>query len=372
MTVDHPGSRSGGVEDAARGNEDAVATQHEAGRHSQDPHAGPIPDPGLEEHEPRPTDVDERAGRRAERQVASFFLLSALCALLFCVSYFVFDVGSEPDEILGYGASNVALGLTLGLALLFIGIGAIQWARKLMSDVEVVEMRHPTASSEADRAETLKALDQGIGDSAILRRPLIRNSLIGAMAMLGLPVVVLLRDLGPLPGKKLSVTVWTKGMRVVNDVAGTPIKPEEVEIGQLINSQPAVLFEEEDGERKYEGTRLLQEKTKSSTIVVRMRPEDITPSKGRENWGVSGILCYSKICTHVGCPISLWEQQTHHLLCPCHQSTFDLADNGKVVFGPAGRALPQLPLMLDDEGYLVAQSDFTEPVGPSYWERGDR
>ncbi len=101
-----------------------------------------------------------------------------------------------------------------------------------------------------------------------------------------------------------------------------------------------------------------------------MKPDDFKPAKGRENWDVEGILCFSKICTHVGCPISLWEQQTHHLLCPCHQSTFDLGDNGKVIFGPAGHALPQLPIMVDSEGYLVAQSDFTEPVGPSFWERG--
>jgi ubiquinol-cytochrome c reductase iron-sulfur subunit len=101
-----------------------------------------------------------------------------------------------------------------------------------------------------------------------------------------------------------------------------------------------------------------------------MQPEDITPLPERENWGVDGILAYSKICTHVGCPISLWEQQTHHLLCPCHQSTFDLADNGKVIFGPAARALPQLPIAVDEEGYLIATSDFTEPVGPSFWERG--
>ena len=364
---------TGENQDAARGNQQAVATQSETGRVVQDPSADPVPDPGLEEHEPRPTDVDERAAKRAERQIATCFGLAAVCLLLFCVAYFVFDVGDRPDVILGYGASNVALGLLLGLGLLLIGIGAIQWARKLMSDVEVVEMRHPVASSEVDRTETLKALDQGISDSGIARRPLIRNSLLGALAMLGLPTVVLLRDLGPLPGTKLESTVWRKGMRVVNDVAGTPIKPEEVEIGQLINTQPEILFEtHEDGEHVYEGTPLLQEKTKASTVVVRMKPDDITPSKGRENWGVSGILCYSKICTHVGCPISLWEQQTHHLLCPCHQSTFDLADNGKVVFGPAGRSLPQLPLMVDDEGYLVAQSDFTEPVGPSYWERGDR
>ena len=86
-------------------------------------------------------------------------------------------------------------------------------------------------------------------------------------------------------------------------------------------------------------------------------------------WTVDGVICYSKICTHVGCPISLWEQQTHHLLCPCHQSTFDLADHAKVVFGPAARPLPQLPIAVDDEGYLVAQSDFNEPIGASYWER---
>ena len=364
---------TGDNEDAARGNPAAVATQHDSGRTVQVGPDDPLADPGLEEHLPRPTDVDDHAAKRAERQIATCFMLSAVFALLFCVAYFVFDVGDNPDIILGYGASNVSLGLCLGLALLLIGVGAIQWARKLMSDVEVVELRHPTASSETDRAETVAALEQGVSDSGIARRPLIRNSLLGALGMLGLPVILALRDLGPLPGAKLSHTVWAKGMRVVNDVAGTPIKPEDVEIGQLINSQPAVFFEkDENGEPKYEGTELLNQPTKASTIVVRMKPEDITPSKGRENWGVSGILCYSKICTHVGCPISLWEQQTHHLLCPCHQSTFDLADNGKVVFGPAGRSLPQLPLMVDGEGYLVAQSDFTEPVGPSFWERGDR
>ncbi|MBK5217441.1 MAG: Rieske (2Fe-2S) protein, partial [Propionibacteriales bacterium] len=112
----------------------------------------------------------------------------------------------------------------------------------------------------------------------------------------------------------------------------------------------------------------LQAKAKAAVIVVRMRPEDITPAKDRENWGIEGILCYSKICTHVGCPISLWEQQTHHVLCPCHQSTFDLADAGKVIFGPANRPLPQLQLGLDGEGYLIAMGDFQDVVGPSFPE----
>jgi len=330
----------------------------------------PIADPGLHEHQPRPTDVDERAEKRAERQIATLFGLSSVFAILFVVSYFVFKVGDEPTIILGYGASNVALGVTLGLALLLIGIAAIQWARKLMSDVEIVEMRHPARSSDEDREVAIVSFKQGVDDSGIGRRPLIRNSMLGALAMLGLPAIVVLRDLGPLPGDKLAHTVWTRGMRVVNDVAGTPIKPEDVEIGQLINAEPGVFFEEKDGEPLYEGVRLQQAKAKAAAIVVRMKPSDITPAPGRENWGVAGILCYSKICTHVGCPISLWEQQTHHLLCPCHQSTFDLADNGKVIFGPAARPLPQLPIMVDSEGYLVAQHDFNEPVGPSYWERG--
>jgi ubiquinol-cytochrome c reductase iron-sulfur subunit len=88
------------------------------------------------------------------------------------------------------------------------------------------------------------------------------------------------------------------------------------------------------------------------------------------NWTVDNIVAYSKICTHVGCPVALYEQTTHHILCPCHQSTFQAAEGARVLFGPAPRPLPQLPLTLDAQGYLVAKSDFTQPVGPSFWERG--
>jgi ubiquinol-cytochrome c reductase iron-sulfur subunit len=331
----------------------------------------PIADPGLPAHESRPTDVDVLSEKRAERQVATLFGLSTIFTLLFCVSYFWFEIGEHPDVILGYGASNAALGICLGLALLCIGAGAIQWARKLMSDEELVEYRHPGASSPEDRDESVKILAQGAEESGIARRPLIRNSLLGAMGALGLVAIIPLRDLGPLPGKKLFHTIWKEGMRVVQDVDGTPIKPSDMEIGQLVNGQPAIFFEEDsEGEPKISGVDLQVQKAKAAVVIVRMQPDDITPSKDRKNWGVDGILCYSKICTHVGCPISLWEQQTHNLLCPCHQSTFDLSDNGRVVFGPAARPVPQLPLALDDDGYLIATSDFHEPVGPSFWERG--
>jgi ubiquinol-cytochrome c reductase iron-sulfur subunit len=102
---------------------------------------------------------------------------------------------------------------------------------------------------------------------------------------------------------------------------------------------------------------------------VRLDPADLKESEERKTWSYDGIVAYSKICTHVGCPVALYEQLTHNLLCPCHQSTFDVTDACKVVFGPASRPLPQLPIAVDAEGYLIAQSDFTEPVGPSFWER---
>ncbi|MBC9732173.1 Rieske (2Fe-2S) protein [Nocardioides sp. zg-578] len=343
--------------------------------------AEPIPDPGLPEHTWRPTDVDPAQEKRAERQVAGLFGLSAICVLLFLVAYFTLDIGDDHDTVAGFGASTVALGTTFGLALLLIGVGIIQWARKLMADHEMVEMRHQARSSDEDRQATIAALNAGLAESGIGRRPLVRNSLLGAVGLLGLPAIVLLRDLGPTPqevakdqeyfGAGLANTVWTKGVRVVRDVIGTPIRAADLEIGDLVNAVPEVFYEvDENGDHVIEGVELQIAKSKAAVIVVRMEPDEIIPGEGRENWAVDGVLCYSKICTHVGCPISLYERTTHHVLCPCHQSTFDLADSARVVFGPAARALPQLPLAVDDEGYLVAQSDFTEPVGPSYWERG--
>jgi ubiquinol-cytochrome c reductase iron-sulfur subunit len=333
--------------------------------------------PGIAEHHWRPTDVDPKAEKRAERQVATLFGLSTLCTVLFVVSYFA--VGSD-DTIAGFGAQNLTLGLTLAGALLFIGIGIIQWARKLMAAQEIVEYRHPAASSEEDRAATLEALGAGLDESGIGRRPLVRNSLLGAVGLVGVTAIVPLWDLGPtnadvtdnppFPGSGLEHTLWKEGMRVVRDVVGTPIRPGDLEIGDLVNAEPEALFNGGPDGEPLEGVALQVGKSKGAVVVVKMEPDEIIPGPGRENWSVDGILCYSKICTHVGCPISLYERTTHHLLCPCHQSTFDLADSAKVVFGPAARPLPQLPLMIDPEGYLVAQSDFDEPVGPSYWERG--
>ncbi|QIK76903.1 ubiquinol-cytochrome c reductase iron-sulfur subunit [Nocardioides piscis] len=357
------------------GNDDAVSPAHD--RTLAVPEE-PIANPGLPAHQWRPTDVDPAAEKRAERQIAGMFVLSMVCAVLFVVAYFALEVGDNWDTFLGLGASTAALGTALGGALLFIGVGIIQWARKLMSDHEIVEMRHAAASSQEDREATLEALSLGADESGIGRRPLVRNSLLGAVGLLGLPAVVLLRDLGPTNaqvanaenGTGLQHTIWKKGMRLVRDVVGTPIKASELEIGDLVNAAPEAQFPtEENGYPEIEGVPLQVLKAKGAIIIVKMEPREIKHGEGRENWTVDGVICYSKICTHVGCPISLYERTTHHVLCPCHQSTFDLADSAKVVFGPAHRPLPQLPLAVDEEGYLIAQSDFTEPVGASYWER---
>ena len=330
----------------------------------------PIANPGLPAHQWRPTDVDDRAEKRAERQIAGMFALSMVCAFLFVVAYFTLEIGDNFDTFIGLGASTVALGLALGGALLFIGVGIIQWARKLMGDHEIVEMRHSAAvlrGRPGRDARGARARWRGVRHRSSPAGPQHADRFRRPAGPARRRAAARPR---PAPEDKLASTIWEKGMRVVRDVVGTPIKASELEIGDLVNAAPEALFPtEENGYPEIEGVELQVQKAKGAIIVVKMEPGDIVPAKGRENWTVNGIICYSKICTHVGCPISLYERTTHHVLCPCHQSTFDLADAAKVVFGPAHRPLPQLPLAVDEEGYLIAQSDFTEPIGASYWER---
>ena len=331
----------------------------------------PVPDPGLEPHVPRLTDVDEKAAKRATRQVATFFGLVPILSIGFVVVYFAVPGDAWVDfGPLRANSRNLLLGLTFGLALLFLGVGAVHWARKLMDDKEMIDYRHGAASNDDDKNYMLTELDKVVDESKLTRRKVIGRTLLAALATILLPMIVGLADLGPWPTKKkraetIERTIWAPGVRVVNDITFEPIKPEDVEIGQLINAEPANL-------QDLEGAEFQIEKAKAAAIVVRMDPNTITIPPSRQGWNIGGILCYSKICTHVGCPISLWEQQTHHLLCPCHQSTFDLGDAGKVVFGPAARPLPQLPIMLDAEGYIVAQRDFLVPTGPSFFERDSR
>jgi ubiquinol-cytochrome c reductase iron-sulfur subunit len=319
--------------------------------------------PGLPPHVHRSADVDERAARKAERQVATLFTLSIIGTLVFIVAYFAIDHGTTvfvPGIGLG-NLQNIVLGVSLAVSLFMIGAGAVHWAKTLMPDEEVVEERHPLRSSDEDRTAAVDTILGG-GDSAQLgRRPLIKYTLGGALALFAIPLVVpVVGGLGPLPGNALSTTFWKKGMRLVRDPELTPIKATDVTIGSVFHVMPEGIDKSE---------HVLEEKGKAAVLLMRLDPDDILVAKERD-WGHDGIVAYSKICTHVGCPVGLYEQQTHHLLCPCHQSTFDVTQDCKVIFGPAGRPLPQLKITVDDQGYLVADAPFREAVGPSFWERG--
>ncbi len=323
---------------------------------------GPAPerfeDPGLHEHRARVGDTDPRAQKRAERQVVLLFTISILGTIGAIVAYALVPPGETVGSM---RLSNLLLGLALFLGLAGIGVGAVHWAKALMNDHERSEPRHPVRSSESAREGAVAALREGARDSSIGRRGVLKGAVVTSLALFPLGIAVPL--VGNLGGDwnvaRSKHTMWRRGTRLTIDPSGRPIKAADVTIGSVFHVIPDKL---EDAPNP------LDEKAKAVVLLIRMDPRDIRSEQG-EGWSYDGIVAFSKICTHVGCPVALYEQQTHHILCPCHQSTFDAADGAKVVFGPAHRPLPQLPITVDDEGYLVAQDGFSEPIGPSFWER---
>ena len=316
------------------------------------------------EEEPLPSEPDYPAhASNAEKLVAGSFVLAFIAGCGFIAAYVGLEVHSV-DKVL---RSNLALGLSLSVALLAIGFGALIWVRHIMPDAEMVEERHELRSSDADRAAFEEYFDEGTLASQWVQRPMVRRTLILATLPLAAIPIVVLRDLGPLPGTSLRTTVWSPGRRLLVYGTNQPLTPAQMSApGSMITIVP-------DG---YQDD--LDALAKATVILIKFRPGELNiPTRtdgstviGTMNWTVDNIVAYSKICTHVGCPVALYEQTTHHILCPCHQSTFDAATGATVIFGPAPRPLPQLPMTVDAQGYLVAKSDFTQPVGPSFWERG--
>ncbi|MET7788947.1 Rieske 2Fe-2S domain-containing protein [Streptomyces sp900116325] len=343
--------------------EENLPAEQEAAHGAVEGADDPFADPGLPAHRPRIQDIDEQAAKRSERTVAFLFVLSMLATVGFIASYVIFPV-DKIVFIWPFGhvsALNFSLGLTLGVALFAIGAGAVHWARTLMSDEEVADDRHAIEAEPEVKAKVLADFAAGAEESAFGRRKLIRNTLFGALALVPLSGVMLLRDLGPLPEKKLRQTLWSKGKQLINVNTMEPLRPEDVAVGSLTFAMPEGLTEDAHDFQ----TQI----AKAALMIIRIQPENIKDKRERE-WAHEGIVAFSKICTHVGCPISLYEQQTHHVLCPCHQSTFDLSDGARVIFGPAGHSLPQLRIGVNSEGNLEALGDFEEPVGPAFWERG--
>ncbi len=309
---------------------------------------GPAPDSPLE--------------RRAVRQVGLLFALAGLFAFAFVVVY----VGSGwflPDWHFQIGQGfwdalfTPLLGITMGLSLICVGAGLVVFTKKLLPHETAVQEKHD--SSHLERVTLGATLTQMGHSSGLARRKLITRSLLlmggGLGLMLLAPIGGFIRN--PNKGDPLGTTSWGEGVRLLrND--GTPIRPGDQEPGSLETVFPAV----PGGNRESD----------AATMLIRLRPEQIEadrPRAGQEDFGYGDYVAYSKICTHAGCPVSLYEQETSRILCPCHQSQFDVTQGAKPVFGPATRALPQLPLGVDDEGFFVARSDYIEAVGPTYWNR---
>jgi ubiquinol-cytochrome c reductase iron-sulfur subunit len=321
-----------------------------------------LSDPGLPQHQHRTTDIDPVAEKKAERQVALYFVFSALGTILFIYSYIFVPLTSFVFvPILGStNTHQLLLGLGLTFSLLFIGLGAIHWAKTLMPDNEVVAHRHEFRSPKEDRDDFVATVKERAGAAGLGRRSLIKRSLGLSLGLIGLSPVLLLRDLGPLPAKQLETTSWAKGVRLLTDPGDRPIKATDLEVGAVAQVLPELGAGVE---------RTLNSIGKDAVLLIRLKPEEFRLSPERLSWTHEGIIAFSKICSHMGCAVALYEQQTKHLLCPCHQSTFDVPQAAKVIFGPAARPLPQLAITVDSEGYLIAQQPFTEPVGPSFWER---
>jgi ubiquinol-cytochrome c reductase iron-sulfur subunit len=302
--------------------------------------------------------------KRAVRQVGLTFALAGVCAFLFVVVYvgsgwFLPDWHWEISESGWSAAFTPLLGLFMGLSLLLVGVGLVLFTKKLLPHETAVQEKHE--APHFDRVTAGATLVKGFHNSGLARRKLITRSLAlmggGVGLMLIMPLGGLIKN--PNKGNPLGTTPWAEGVRLVrND--GTPIRPGDQEPGSLETVFPAVPA----GNSVHHAD--------AATMLIRLRPEQLAadqPRAGQENFGFGDYVAYSKICTHAGCPVSLYEQETSRILCPCHQSQFDVTQGAKPVFGPATRALPQLPIDVDDEGFFVARSDYIEAVGPTYWNR---
>jgi ubiquinol-cytochrome c reductase iron-sulfur subunit len=261
-------------------------------------------------------------------------------------------------------AASVGLGVVYALggqvqlegALLFFALGGIAaafivWGGKLLPQGPFVQERHPLTSGPAEQDEATEAFEEGA--EALERRRLLVRLLTGAFVALGAALVFPVRSLGERPGGSLFRTAWRRGSRVV-DENDRPVRPEDLDVGGVLTVFPAGNNGSAD----------------SQTLLIKLAAGEYQPRPGREDWAPGDVVAFSKVCPHAGCPVGLYEPETHRLFCPCHQSVFAVLDACEPTNGPATRPLPQLPLTVDGDGYLVARRDYEEPIGPGFWNRG--
>jgi len=288
----------------------------------------------------------EPGDKAKEVLVSAFFLVGALAGVAFVVIYW--SHAKATDNWV-----NGLLGLTMAISLGGMGAGAVLWAKLLMPHEVAVQEREPFGSPPEYAEAAGVTWNAAVEGTGIARRPLLRRSLLLASGAIALPGVAILRSLNEKPKGAWKHTHWASGTRMV-DQFNNPIR-----LGDLETNAIATVFPENFTDPDSAAS--------SAVLLLNIPVADVGPKIAPKAY--QGYVAFSKICTHAGCPASLYDQQTHTLICPCHQSQFKILEGCKPVSGPATRPLPQLAVGVDDVGYLIAHGDFDEPVGPGFWER---
>jgi ubiquinol-cytochrome c reductase iron-sulfur subunit len=298
--------------------------------------------------------TDPLTEHAASGLTTAMFVLSGLASIGFCVCYVVVPRHTS----LGL-TQNLALGTCLGVALAGICVGLIAMAKTALPPVQAVQERPPHPAPPEDEAAAERGVLSGPVELGLAQRRMVRRSLLGALSLLPLPFVFGLRDAGPKLGDRLAVTSWKANDRMVDPETRIPVRLGDLAVGAVMTVMPEGFDDTNDPVA-----------AESAVLLIRLPLGVDRPLPHRAGWSVAGVVAYSKVCTHAGCPVGLYEHDQETLLCPCHQSTFDVPRGCRVIFGPAARPLPQLPIHVDAAGYLRATAGFDQPVGPSYWERG--
>jgi len=349
--------------------------------------------------EPRWPVEGTRAEKRAERLVAFWLLLGGVSGLALLLIFLFWPWEWRPYDAEGRFWFNLATplyGLTFGLSILAIGIGAVLYQKKFIPEEISIQERHDGASPEIQRKTVAANLTDALEGSTIKRRKMIGLSLGIGLGAFGVgTLVAFIGGLIKNPWKPVVPTangkeavLWTSGwtpqfkgetIYLANSTGamdGPPfikMRPEDIDAGGMVTVFP---WRESDGDgttvESKEKLSAITMGVRNPVMLIRIRPVDmprVVKRQGQESFNFGDLFAYTKVCSHLGCPASLYEQQTYRILCPCHQSQFDALHFAKPVFGPAARALAQLPITIDQDGYLVANGDFIEPVGPAFWER---
>jgi ubiquinol-cytochrome c reductase iron-sulfur subunit len=282
-----------------------------------------------------------------DRDAETLVLWQLLLVTFFSIAFAVFYVHDGNTQLMG---------LSLGLAFLCAAGASVLAGSRLVSQEEHVETR-PVLDDQERADEAIATYSEGA--ARLSRKRLLLTAATGAGGALAAALVVPAFSLGPNASKVLSESPWRRGRRVVDD-AGRPIRAVDVGVGSFRTGFPE---------------HASKEQLASAIVVVRIRADELDLPDDRRGWAPDGILAFSKICPHAGCAITLFRYPSFDdtspgpaLICPCHYSTFSVADGGTRTFGPAARSLPQLPLAVDDGGYLVAGGDFSGRIGPSWWK----